>query len=141
MAEKSQAVEIDEAIAAADEALGYLDDAADQLGRAGNWGLADMLGGGFFSTFMKHRRIDDAQESIENARRAVRKFAKELQDVHSSHALNVEVDGFLQFADYFMDGIVADWLVQSKIDKSKRQVKEARREVQQLRNELAAMRK
>lgn len=140
MSEKSQAVEINEAIDAADEALHYLDEAADQLDRAGSWGLVDMFGGSLISGLMKHRRIDDAQDAIENARRAVRRFARELDDVERTSALNVEVDGFLQFADFFMDGFVADWLVQSKIDKSKKQVKQARREVQHLRNELASMR-
>lgn len=133
---KDQKTEISEAISAADEALYYLDKAQDSLGSAGNWGLIDMFGGNFFSTFMKHRHIDEAQDSVEAARSAIRRFAKELQDVDTGGGLNVEVDGFLQFADYFFDGFVADWLVQTKIDKSKRDIKEARREVQHLRNEL-----
>lgn len=141
MSEKSQRTEIDEAIAAADEALHYLDEAADHLDTAGRWGVLDMLGGNFFSTLMKHRRIDDAQDSVEAARSAIRRFARELQDVDTAGALNVEVDGFLQFADYFFDGFVADWLVQTKIDKSKRDVKKARNEVSRLRSELVSLRK
>lgn len=136
---KDQRTEINEAVSAADEALYYLDQAQDQLDRAGSWGLLDMFGGNLFSTFMKHRHIDDAQEAIEKARGAIRRFAKELQDVDTAGALNVEVDGFLQFADFFFDGFIADWLVQTKIDKSKRDVAEARREVQRLRNQLSAM--
>lgn len=137
---KDQKTEISEAIDAADEALFYLDKAQDSLGSAGNWGLLDMFGGNLLSTFMKHRRIDEAQESVEAARAAIRRFAKELEDVDASAGLNVEVDGFLQFADYFFDGFVADWLVQTKIDKSKRDIKKARKEVQQLRNDLVAAR-
>lgn len=140
MSEKSQLVEIDEAIAAADDALHHLDEAAEHLDTAGRWGLLDMLGGDLISTFMKHRRIDDAQDSIEAARAAIRRFARELEDVDTAGALNVEVDGFLQFADYFFDGFIADWLVQTKIDKSKRDVKEARKEVSRLRSELVALR-
>lgn len=32
---------------------------------------------------------------------------------------------FFTFADYFFDGIVADWLVQSKINDARRQVENA----------------
>ena len=37
----------------------------------------------------------------------------------------MEVGGFLSFADFFFDGLVADYLVQSKIEDAKRQVADA----------------
>ena len=39
--------------------------------------------------------------------------------------LHVEVEGFLKFADFFFDGIVADYLVQSKIENAKKQLNDA----------------
>ena len=37
----------------------------------------------------------------------------------------MSIDGFLTFADFAMDGIFADMLVQSKIEKGKREVADA----------------
>ena len=37
----------------------------------------------------------------------------------------IETGDFLTFADYFFDGLVADWLVQSKINDARRQVENA----------------
>ena len=39
--------------------------------------------------------------------------------------LNVEIDGFLTFADFFFDGLLADLLVQSKISDAKQAVDNA----------------
>lgn len=137
---RDRAGEIREAIAAADVALDHLEAAANQLDRAGSWGIADMLGGGFLSTLMKHRRMDDAADELEAARDAVRAFARELADVDRSLDLDLDTGGFLGFADYFFDGIIADWMVQSKIDKAKSQVERAAREIVAVRNQLVRMR-
>ena len=39
--------------------------------------------------------------------------------------LRMEIGGFLSFADFFFDGFVADYLVQSKITSAKNQVEDA----------------
>lgn len=41
--------EIQEAIAAAETTLAYLDGAREALSSASNWGIFDMLGGGFLA--------------------------------------------------------------------------------------------
>lgn len=128
--------EIREAIRAADVALDHLEAAADQIDRANGWGIADILGGGLISTFMKHRRMDDASDELEAARDAVRAFARELRDVGGSFDVDLDVGGFLGFADYFFDGFVADWLVQRKIEEAKDQVEQAAREIVAIRRQL-----
>ena len=45
-------------------------------------------------------------------------------------------DGFLRFADYFWDGVVADWLVQDRINNVRQQVDEAIRRVEQILRQL-----
>ena len=37
----------------------------------------------------------------------------------------MEIHGFLVFADFFFDGIVTDWLVQSRIEEAREQVEAA----------------
>ena len=52
----------------------------------------------------------------------------------------MDVGSFLTFADYFFDGVIADWMVQSKIGDSLNQVREARRQVSSIRKRLQEMR-
>lgn len=139
MPTEAQRREIREAIAAADVALEHLESAADQLNRAGGWGIVDMLGGSIFTSLIKQGHISDAQDEIDEAKEALRAFARELRDVDASAGLNVEVGRFLGFADVFLDGIIADWLVQSKIDRAKQQVADAIRQVEFARGQLVRL--
>ncbi|NLO84288.1 MAG: hypothetical protein GX096_02510 [Clostridiales bacterium] len=128
--------EIYEAINAADNALSHLHAAKNCLGSAGNWGVVDMIGGGFFSTLMKRSKMSNAEQELESARSALQHFAKELKDVNSILNINIRVGDFLSFADYFFDGIIADWMVQKKINEAKSQVMEAIGKVNQIRSQL-----
>ena len=137
---KDRATEIREAIDAADAALKHLGNAADMLDDAGRWGIVDMLGGGLITTLLKHRKISDAQDEIDEAKRALRIFVKELDDVDEATGLNVELGSGLQFADIFFDGVLADWIAQNKIDRAKQQVADAMRQVYAVRSQRERMR-
>ena len=137
---KDRATEIREAIDAADAALKHLGNATDMLDDAGRWGIVDMLGGGLITTLLKHRKISDAQDEIDEAKRALRIFVKELDDVDEATGLNVELGSGLQFADIFFDGVLADWIAQNKIDRAKQQVADAMRQVYAVRSQLERMR-
>lgn len=128
--------ELTEAITAGETALSSLRLAKDKLNSAKNWGLFDMFGGDFLAGVVKHSKIKDASQYMENAKQNLQIFQRELQDVNLSLNLNMEIGGFLSFADFFFDGIVADWLVQSKINDAKQQVEEAIRQVEQLLSNL-----
>ena len=130
--------EINEAIRAGERALSSLREAEKQLNSAGNWGLLDIFGGNTISGFMKHMKINNASQCIANARRDLETFRDELGDIHDLENLNVDVSGFLTFADFFLDGFVADLFVQSKISKGKQQVREAERRVEEILRTLRA---
>lgn len=131
--------EIKEAIDAADSALYYLRKAEDALNSAGNWGLADMFGGGLITTFVKHSKMDEAEQSIEQARNALQSFSKELRDIDQHMDTYIQVDEFLRFADYFFDNIITDWMVQSKIETAKTQVQQVSGQVSRIRGQLRSM--
>ncbi len=137
---KDRATEVREAIDAADAALKHLGNAADMLDDAGRWGIVDMIGGGLITTLLKHRKISDAQDEIDETKRALRIFVKELDDVDEATGLNVELGSGLQFADIFFDGVLADWIAQNKIDRAKQQVADAMRQVYAVRSQLERMR-
>ena len=128
--------EMKEAMDAGERALSGLRMAQEKLNSAGNWGLFDMFGGGLFSTIMKRSKMDDAQSLMETAKSDLKRFQKELRDVNVPLDLKMEVGSFLSFADFFFDGFVADYLVQSKISDAKEQVSDAIYRVEQIMNEL-----
>lgn len=43
-----------------------------------------------------------------------------------------ETGGFLSFADFFLDGLVADYMVQSKIANAREQVDDAIRQIEMI---------
>ena len=124
--------EMMEAIQAGERALNSLKTAQSQLRSAGNWGIFDMFGGGLFSSAVKHSKINDASRCVENAKRDLQIFQRELKDVDVPINLQMEVGSFLSFADFFFDGFLADYLVQSKIADARTQVDEAIRVVENI---------
>ncbi|MDD6441934.1 MAG: hypothetical protein PUG71_07495 [bacterium] len=117
--------EIREAIVAGERALNSLYEAQDKLNSARGWGMFDLFGGGLLADMMKHGKMNDASRCMEDAKCHLKAFQKELKDVHLSLDLRMEISSFLSFADFFFDGLVADYLVQSKIMAAKEQVEDA----------------
>lgn len=128
--------EMKEAMDAGERALATLKSAQEKLNSASNWGVFDMFGGGLFSTIMKRSKMTDAQNLMETAKMDLKLFQKELKDVNVPLDLRIEVGSFLSFADFFFDGFVADYLIQSKISEAKEQVSDAIFRVEQILREL-----
>ena len=57
--------EVNEAIAAADDALDHLKRARQCLNSAGNWGLLDLFGGNMITGLFKHGKMASAEREIE----------------------------------------------------------------------------
>lgn len=125
MSNELERKEIREAIMAGERALASLRLAKEKLDSARNWGIFDLLGGGFITDMIKHSKLNDASSYVENAKRDLLVFQRELRDVQVMRDIRIEVGGFLSFADFFFDGLVADYLVQSKISEARQQVDDA----------------
>lgn len=128
--------EIREAADAGGQALALLRKAETSLGKAEGWGKWDMLGGGTVSTYIKHGHIDDARSVVQQAQRKLRLFEKELADLGRRSDLRIEISGSLEFADYFFDGLITDWIVQGRIERSLSQVRAVRKEMDRIVPEL-----
>ena len=107
--------EIDEAIRAGARALDSLREAKNQLNSARNWGIYDMIGGGLISSMIKHSKIDQANEWMDQANRDLRCFAKELRDVDGED-LQIDTGSLVTMLDIFCDNFFSDLLVQQKIN-------------------------
>lgn len=82
--------EMQEAVQAGERALQSLYAARDKLGSARNWGIFDMLGGGFISDFVKHSKMNDAAALMEQAKSDIQRFQRELRDVQVSLDLRMK---------------------------------------------------
>ncbi len=132
MREKENVVEMNEAIIAGKKALNSMKEAKETLNSAGNWGIWDMLGGGLFVDMIKHSKLDDAQDKLQDAKFQLQIFQCELKDVDLPYHLGIEISDFLTFADFFFDGIIADWLVQSRINDAKEELNNAIEQVEKM---------
>ena len=74
-----------------------------------------MLGGGVISSMIKHSKIDQANEWMDQANRDLRRFAKELRDVDSED-LQVDTGSLVTMLDIFCDNFFSDLMVQQKIN-------------------------
>ena len=136
---KSQSRELREAISAGSSALNTANQVMSSLDSAEGWGTWDLFGGGLISDLAKHSHLDEAQGSIEHLQSQLRRFKTELADVKISADVQVNVDGFLRFADYFFDGLFADWAVLDKISRSKEQVQSTQRQIESVLTRLDGM--
>lgn len=122
---KNESTEIREAIAAGEKALNSLYLAQEKLKSARSWGMFDLFGGGLLSDMIKYSKMNDASKYMEEAKRQLQIFQKELKETKLSVDLRMEVSSFLSFADFFFDGLIADYMVQSKISSAREQVDDA----------------
>ena len=67
---------------------------------------------------VKHSHIDDARDAASEVQMLLNRFRTELIDVKISSQITVDIEGFTKFADFFFDGLISDWVVQSRIHDS-----------------------
>lgn len=133
--------EIDEALAAGARAEQLALEVLESLSSASTWGLVDMVSDSFFSDMIKYSHIDEAQSRIEALQAQLRHFGTELRDVDGSGmGLNIQIDGFLTFADYFFDNFFVDMAVNSRIDRAAQEAEAVLARIRSTLANLEAMR-
>ncbi len=138
-AQERQKKEIGEAIAAGTRALDTVENILSNLNSAQSWGTWDLLGGGLLSDIAKHSRLDDAQKMVQQLQEELRQFKTELADITIQTDIQVSVDGFMRFADYFFDGLFADWVVLDKINESLASVQRTKNQIEEVLSNLRGM--
>ena len=131
--------EIQEAISIGESVLLHLNRSLEILKSASSWGVFDLIGGGIISTAIKHNKMDNAEEELNQAKEALVLYKDNLSDISDIESINVQVDSFLSVADYFFDGLVSDWIVHSKINDTINKVSDAISKVQQVQSSLKSM--
>ena len=85
--------------------------------------------------------LDEAQSSIEQLQIQLSRFKTELADVTICADIQINADGFLRFADYFFDGLFADWAMMDQIGRSQEQVRSTRSQIERVLVRLNGMRR
>jgi len=114
--------ELSEAVQAGNAALQTAQQILTCLDSAKSWGTFDLVGGGLVSDLAKHSHLDDAQALVHRLQGQLRRFHTELSDVQLPVNPQINVEGFLRFADFFFDGLLADWAVLDQISSARDQV-------------------
>jgi chromosome segregation ATPase len=122
----SELKEVTEAAAAGRHVIAELEQVISSLESAEGWGLWDMFGGGLISTAIKHSRIDDARNQVNEVQTKISQFKRELADVQKNVDVQIDIGELASFADFFFDGLIFDWIVQSKIEDSLTRSKQAK---------------
>ncbi len=133
---ESRRREVKEAVQAGQEALRTTEVILSSLSSAEGWATWDVVGGGFWSDMAKHSKLDEAQRQVEALQADLLRFKTELADIEIFASLQVNIDGFLRFADYFFDNIFTDWTVMKQIKHSKSQVSDTKQQISGMLNRL-----
>lgn len=131
--------ELREASAAGNAALETTERALSRLDRARGWSTWDLVGGGLISDMAKHSHLDSAQAELEQLKTQLAGFRAELADVSIDAELQISIDGFLRFADYCFDGLIADWAVMDRIDRAREQMRSIEAQITDALRRLRAM--
>ncbi len=136
---KASLKELKEAVTAGHLVMDQIENAETSLNSAEGWGTWDVLGGGFFTDMMKHSHIDDARDTVTKIQSLLNSFRTELADVTIHSEIQLQIEGFAKFADFFFDGLISDWVIQSRINDSLESVERVKSEVSSVLSKLEQM--
>lgn len=131
--------ELAEAVAAGEVALDQVERVMKHLNDAEGWGTWDMFGGGVVADIAKHSKLGQAQGEVERLQICLNHFRSELVDVTIHADMQVRIDGFLQFADWFFDGLFADWAAMNRIHQAQEQVRSTQEQIEYVLDRLDRM--
>ena len=131
--------EITQTLELCDKAMDDLNDANKLLKSARNWGVFDIIGGGLIATLVKRNKMDRARKAALNASTSLRELKEEMQDIYLHVDVDLNMNDFLSFSDYFFDGFFfADIQVQNRINSARKKVEDTIEIVRQIRMKLLA---
>lgn len=123
--------EVREARAAAQEVLSLLEKVEATLRGARNWGLFDLFASrSLISSVIKFGKIDKAEAQLKQVREALKRLQNELDDLDLTVQESLNIGGLQRFVDIAFDNIISDWMTQSRINATLREVEYLKNEVQ-----------
>ena len=107
-----------EAIIICEELETVLDEALRELKKASNWGIVDLLGGGFITSLIKREKLKKTSDYLYRIKRLLNDLAKEMNTYSTDFGLDYEIDDLLGITDVWVDNVFSDFATQTKIEKT-----------------------
>lgn len=134
-------IEIDEALKACDDTIRSIDKVIDKLSSAKNWGFYDILGGGFFSSLIKHNKMNDAEYLIDDVNKNIKNLQKELNDINIDFRGYESSSSLNKILDIAFDNALFDVLTQNNINKNLRSLKSLKHDVEDIKRKVYGLKK
>lgn len=132
--------ELEEALDVGYKAFDLVDKIVIELEEAHDLADWDTFMDSFLIDIQKQEHIHNAQDLIQDLRNELRRFRTELADVNIDGDIQIEMDEFSEFADWFFDNIFTDWDIKAKIENSQAQAEDTRNQITSTINLLKDMR-
>jgi len=132
--EKSQEEILKEALENANKALRHYSNALVTLSNANDASIFDMICGCCCTDVVKYDYISSAKKQTKLGNEYMNKLKELLKDVKDIKP--IKINDFLTFTDIFLDDIISDFLVQSKISNARTNCKKAIAELKTIIKEL-----
>lgn len=136
---KNQKQQINEALIEGEKSLKIVSDIKSHLSSAATMGVFDMFSDSFFVDLMKHNQLDKAQDLMNQLQHQLKKFAYELNDITIDNNIQISVDGFGRFADYWFDNFFTDYMVMQHIQDSKTKIENLEQQIKRIMTNLKEM--
>jgi len=124
-------VEVDEALRAGNDALDKVRKTEYYLNE-GQFPDKQMWGGGSQSRIINRQAVDYARDMAYQSKQALIKLGNEYRDVYPEQPflVNMELEDFGRFAEFFMNNLITDWIIRQKVGKSLITVRNTRFQVE-----------
>lgn len=119
--------------------LDYVGQAERSLSSARNWGFFDVLGGGFIVDMIKHAKLNNARNSMDNVNYLMQRLQQLLGSIQIPADYRMQIGNFATFADFFFDGVFADVYMVSKIMQSLDEVHKLKHKLLELKARLEGL--
>lgn len=124
--------ELEKAIRAGEVCLRDIDAALAELRSAKGLGIADILGGGFFTSMFKCSSINEVERVLKKLDLHLEAFESYIRDVYHFQRTEPLFSDFDHVMDVFLDNIFSDMNTQVKMNELTNQLKDLKQEVNKI---------
>lgn len=115
MNEEIKIQKIKETLETGQVALETLKQAQIKLDSVKSWITIDGFGGSFLISIVKHSKIEETLQVLEEAKKNVRRFQLQLKTIELPMGVKKDVGIFVSFATFFLDGTVENYLIKERV--------------------------
>lgn len=116
MNEEIRAQKIEEILDTGRVTLDSLKQAQIKLDSVKSWITIDGFGGSLIISIVKHSKIEETLQFLEDAKKNVCKFQLQLKTIELPITVKKDVGIFVSFATFFLDGTVENYLMKEKVN-------------------------